>query len=325
VVVTGGAGFIGSHAVERLLLGGHRVSVLDNFSTGHRENLTHLAAHPMLRVVEADIADGLFAPLQPLLADQGAPTHLLHLAAQTSVVASMARPLYDGRVNHLGTLHALELARAFRLRRVVFASSAATYGDLPPDQIPTSEAAPQAPLSLYGVHKLGGERLCFAYAQSCGVPATCLRFFNVYGPRQDPKSPYSGVITIFLRRALAGQPLVIFGDGLQTRDFVYVADVVEAISRALFAPSPPEGPLYAALNVGTGAATSVLDLARAVGALAASGSAPPAPTFEAARGGEIMHSRARVEQAQRVLGFEAQTPLAVGLQHTYAWMERQGL
>jgi UDP-glucose 4-epimerase len=315
VVVTGGAGFIGSHLVDHLLSLGHRVTVLDNFSTGQRANLAQHADHPCLRVCEADISDGLALPLMSVEPEQGAPTRLVHLAAQTSVITSLARPLFDARSNHVGTLQALELARGAHLKRVVLASSAATYGDLPDDLIPTPESAPQAPLSLYGIHKLSGEHLCRAYAHTYGLSSAALRFFNVYGPRQDPQSPYSGVITIFLQRARRGQPLFVFGDGLQTRDFVYVGDVVRALTLALF--SPHDG--YLALNVGTGHETTILDLAHLALRL---GGGEGAPVLQPPRAGEIARSCAQIGALARALGFSPQTPLAEGLERTFAWMKQ---
>jgi UDP-glucose 4-epimerase len=302
VVVTGGAGFIGSHAVDALLAGGHRVVVLDDFSSGKRENLAHHAGDARLVIVEHDVADGIAGALAPF----GDVERIVHLAAQVSVVKSVANPVFDMRVNYGGTLQVLEYARAHGVRKVVLASSAAVYGDAAPP--PVDEAAPTRPVSPYGIHKLASEH-ALAYAAAVhGVPSTALRFFNVYGPRQDPSSPYSGVISIFSDRAKAGRPLTIFGDGQQTRDFVYVGDVVRALLAAL-----GDGNSGLVANVGTGSEITVAELARAIVELCGGRSAiEHAP----ARAGEILRSRARVERLRDQLGVVAQTSLVDGLRAT---------
>jgi UDP-glucose 4-epimerase len=306
VVVTGGAGFIGSHTVDRLLETGHRVVVLDNFSTGKRQNLARWADHPALHVVACDISHGIFPALEPITRAHGPVERIVHLAAQVSVVHSVANPHFDMVVNYGGTLHVMEYARARGVKKVVLASSAAVYGDVA--ELPVGEDAPCRPLSPYGIDKLASEHALDYYANVHGVPTTALRFFNVYGPRQDPSSPYSGVISIFTDRARAAQPLTIFGDGSQTRDFVYVADVVHAIMAAL---GDESSRLVA--NVGTGGETSVLELARAVIDLCGGRSpiehAPP-------RAGEILRSRARVDRLRDALGVVAETKLVDGLRAT---------
>src|SRR5262245_6494891 len=221
-VVTGGAGFIGSHTVDRLISLGHHVVVLDDFRTGKRANLAQHAGKDQLDVVPCDVSHGIFAALAPLTAKHGPVERIVHLAAQVSVVHSVANPLVDMQVNYGGTLHVLEYARAAGVKKVVFASSAAVYGDVV--AMPVDEDTPTRPVSPYGIDKLASEHALDYYAGVHGVPTTALRFFNVYGPRQDPSSPYSGVISIFADRARAGRPLTIFGDGGQTRDFVYVGD-----------------------------------------------------------------------------------------------------
>jgi UDP-glucose 4-epimerase len=310
VVVTGGAGFIGSHTVDRLLETEHRVVVLDNFSTGKRANLARWLDHPALHVVPCDVVHGIFAALEPITREHGAVERIVHLAAQVSVVQSIANPLQDMQVNYGGTLHVLEYARALRVKRVVFASSAAVYGDVA--ELPVSEDAPCRPLSPYGAHKLASERALDWYAQVHGVATTALRFFNVYGPRQDPSSPYSGVISIFTDRARAARPLVIFGDGSQTRDFVFVGDVVRAITAALGA----RGDGFTVANVGTGGEVTVLELARTVLELCGQpGDIQHAPP----RAGEILKSRARVERLRDVLGVVAQISLHDGLRETLGY------
>jgi UDP-glucose 4-epimerase len=315
-VVTGGAGFIGSHTVDRLVELGHRVVVLDDFRTGKRENLGRWldprhafdGAEPALEIVTCDVSHGIFAALAPIVHDHGRVERIVHLAAQVSVVASIANPLVDMAVNYGGTLHVLEYARAMDVSKVVFASSAAVYGDV--ETMPVAEEAPTRPVSPYGIDKLASELALDYYAAVHGVPTTALRFFNVYGPRQDPSSPYSGVISIFADRARAGRALTIFGDGSQTRDFVYVGDVVRAIIAAL-----GDGNSRLVANVGTGREISVLELAHAIVELCGGRSAIE---LAPARPGEILKSRARVDRLRDQLGVVAETQLVDGLRATLA-------
>ncbi|HEY6178620.1 MAG TPA: SDR family NAD(P)-dependent oxidoreductase [Kofleriaceae bacterium] len=305
-VVTGGAGFIGSHTVDRLLGDGHRVVVLDDFRTGKRANLAHHAGSDRLDILACDVSHGIFAALAPITARHGPVDRIVHLAAQVSVVHSVQNPLVDMQVNYGGTLHVLEYARATGVQKVVFASSAAVYGDA--TAMPIGEDAPTRPVSPYGIDKLASELALDYYAAVHGVPATSLRFFNVYGPRQDPSSPYSGVISIFTDRARAGRPITIFGDGSQTRDFIYVGDVVRAILAAL-----GDAGNRVVANVGTGGEITVLGLARSIVELCGGKSviehAPP-------RAGEILKSRARVDRLRDVLGIVAETSLLDGLRET---------
>jgi UDP-glucose 4-epimerase len=305
-VVTGGAGFIGSHTVDRLIAAGHHVVVLDDFRTGKRANLAHHAGSGQLDVVACDVAHGIFAPLAPLTARRGPVERIVHLAAQVSVVQSVDNPLVDMQINYGGTLHVLEYARAMGVKKVVFASSAAVYGDVA--TLPVDEDAPTRPVSPYGIDKLASEMALDYYAAVHGVPSTALRFFNVYGPRQDPSSPYSGVISIFADRARAGRTLTIFGDGGQTRDFVYVGDVVRAIAAAL-----GDGNSRLVANVATGSEITVLELARTVVELCGGKSAIE---HAAARSGEILKSCARVDRLRQSLGIVAETRLVDGLRQT---------
>ena len=305
-VVTGGAGFIGSHTVDRLIAAGHHVVVLDDFRTGKRANLAQHAGNDRLTIVACDVSHGIFAALAPLTARLGPVERIVHLAAQVSVVLSVDNPLVDMQVNYGATLHVLEYARAHGVRKVVFASSAAVYGDVV--EMPVDEDIVKRPVSPYGIDKLASELALDYYAAVHGVPATWLRFFNVYGPRQDPGSPYSGVISIFADRARAGRPLLIFGDGGQTRDFVYVGDVVSAIVAAL-----GDGNSRVVANVGTGGEITVLELARTIVELCGNRSTiDHAP----ARAGEIVKSRARVDRLRDTLGVVAQTTLVDGLRET---------
>jgi UDP-glucose 4-epimerase len=313
-VVTGGAGFIGSHTVDRLVELGHRVIVLDDFRTGKRANLQRWldpkhgfdGSEPALEIVTCDVSHGIFAALAPVTAKYGRVERIVHLAAQVSVVASVANPLVDMAVNYGGTLHVLEYARAMGVAKVAFASSAAVYGDV--DTMPVGEDTPTRPVSPYGIDKLASELALDYYAAVHGVATTALRFFNVYGPRQDPSSPYSGVISIFSDRARAGKPLTIFGDGGQTRDFVYVGDVVRAIVAAV-----GDGNSRLVANVGTGGEISVLELARTIVELCGGKSTiAHAPQ----RAGEILKSRARVDRLRDQLGVVAETKLVDGLRAT---------
>lgn len=304
VVVTGGAGFIGSHTVDALLARGERVVVLDDFRTGKRANLAPHATRDDLTIVECDVAHGIFAALAPWRDVE----RIVHLAAQVSVVSSVANPLVDMSVNYGGTLHVMEYARASGVKKVVLASSAAVYGDVPAAMIPVHEDAPRAPLSPYGIDKLASELALDYYAAVHRVPATWFRFFNVYGERQDPTSPYAGVISIFADRARAGTPLTIFGDGSQTRDFVYVGDVVRAILAGL-----ADGNSRVVANVGTGGEITVRSLAELVVKLCGNRSEI---IHAAARSGEILQSRAQVDRLRDTFGVVAEMPLEAGLART---------
>jgi len=319
VVVTGGAGFIGSHLVDRLIEAGNRLIVLDDFRTGKRANLSRWldrkhafdGAEPALELVTCDVSHGIFAALAPL-AKYGRVERIAHLAAQVSVVASIANPMTDMAVNYGSTLHVLEYARAMGISKVAFASSAAIYGDT--DVVPIAEDAPKRPISPYGIHKYASELALDYYASTYGVGTTALRFMNVYGPRQDPSSPYSGVISIFAERAKAGNRLLIFGDGKQTRDFVFVGDVVRALVAAL-----GDGNSRLVCNVGTGKQSTVRELAEIIVGLCGAAPGKPASTIEhaPARAGEILRSCAVVDRLA-ALGAPAKTSLIDGLRETVA-------
>lgn len=326
IAVTGGAGFIGSHTIDRLVEAGHRVVVLDDFSTGKRENLKRWAGDPRVTIVEADISHGIFAPLAEVTRQQGPVARIIHLAAQTSVVHSVANPLADVRINYAGTVQVMEYARCSGVEKVVFSSSAAVYGDV--TELPVKETTERRPLSPYGIDKLGSEMFLHYYSAVHGIGCTALRFFNVYGPRQDPRSPYSGVISIFADRAMAGHTLTIFGNGEQTRDFVYVGDVSRAVVRACLSDEGDR----AVLNIGTGTETTVNELARTIVRLCGErhaiqeGSQPGGVQAGArivhahARAGEIARSVAAVDRAREILGFSAEVTLEHGLRDTLAWV-----
>lgn len=296
-LVTGGAGFIGSHLVEALVEHGERVRVLDDFSTGRRENLAAVADH--IELLEGDVAD-------PETAERAVSgcDYVLHLAAIASVQASLEEPQTTHRVNVNGTLNVLDAARRAGVRRIVFASSAAVYGDH--TVLPLQEELPPRPLSPYAVHKVAGEMYHRVFHASYGLPTVALRFFNVYGPRQDPTNPYSGVISIFAARIARGERPVIYGDGKQTRDFVYVTDV----ARAGLLVCEQEAAVGGVFNVAGGRQTNMLQLAAVLNQVL---DTSLTPTFAPARSGEVRFSQANVSRAREVLGWEAQITLQEGL------------
>ena len=309
-LVTGGAGFIGSHVVEALLTSGSDVRVLDDFSTGKDENLDGawaLAAQggAGLQVIEGDVRD----EVRMRDAVDGCEA-VVHLAAVPSVAQSVEDPVGCDSVTHGGTVNAVRQAVEAGAERFVLASSCAVYGDAA--QLPIAEATQPRPLSPYAGAKLASEEVCADAADAGQLTAVCLRFFNVYGPRQDPGSAYSGVISRFLSAAAAGEPVTIYGDGRQSRDFVYVADVVAAIVAAL--QQPLTG--VSVLNVGTGRQTDLLEILQVVEQQAGR---TLERRMEPAREGDIRHSRADSGRARWVLGWEAGTPLSAGLAATWAW------
>lgn len=301
-LVTGGAGFIGSHLVDALLRQGARVTVVDNLTTGKRGNLKDAAA---ALLHEGDIRDADL--LKRLM--QGVDV-VFHQAAVVSVPLSVAQPLDSAAVNEMGTLTVLETARQAGCRRVVLASSSAVYGDDP--RLPKRETMPPRPLSPYAVQKMTGEYYAGLYHTLYGLETVGLRYFNVFGPRQDPSSPYSGVISIFMERAADGRAPVIYGDGEQTRDFVFVQDVVAANLRAATAPAAAGG----VFNIGTGRTITVNALWQQVADLAGVGLAPD---YDAPREGDIRHSVAAIDAARESLGFSPVVSFADGLARTYAW------
>ena len=311
VLVTGGAGFIGSHTVDQLAAAGCRVVVLDDFSTGRRQNLARWSGDRRVEIVEADVALDLTGPLAGVTARLAGFDAIAHLAARPAAALSVADPLGDLRVNYAGTARVLEYARQTGVRKIVFASSSAVYGD--GVELPTSEAVATRPLSPYGVNKLASERLLDCYGSSWGLAWTAFRFFNVYGPRQHPGSPYSGVISIFARQALAGEPLTINGDGHQTRDFVFVSDVV----RALVGACLKDLAAGTIMNLGTGLETSIDDLAQLI--LEVTG-AKSDLRHRPSRVGDIRRSVARIDRATKALGYKPAVSLRNGLFCTLRWM-----
>ncbi len=308
-LVTGGAGFIGSNLVDTLVARRDRVRVLDDLSTGSRANLGTGAggeAGPSaVELVEGDVRD----PAAVAAAAEGC-RFVVHLAAQVSVPASMVDPLGTHEINASGTLVVLEAARRAGAERVVNASTCAVYGEEP--TLPKREAMDPDPLSPYAASKLAGEAYAASYTKGFGLDVVSLRFFNVYGPRQDPTGAYASVIPKFVTRWLAGETPTVFGDGTQTRDFVYVDNVVEAITKACVA----HGAAGRAVNVGTGVETSVNELIEELSSLLGRELAVlRGPT----RAGDVKRSLADISRARTVLGYEGAVSLREGLARTVAY------
>ena len=299
-LVTGGAGFIGSHICDRLLAEGHQVRILDNFSTGKHENIP---ASDDVEVIEGDVGD--FDTVKSAMQDINM---VFHEAAIASVPETVGNPLASERVNYRGTLNILEAARHAGVQRVMFACSAAVYGDLP--ELPKQESMPVKPLSPYAVDKLASEQACQMYTHLYGLETVSLRYFNVFGPRQDPSSPYSGVISIFTDFINQGKQPTIYGDGEQTRDFVYVSDVVEANILASTSPSAAGK----AFNVATNGKLSINDLLKTIcnikGALFE-------PGYKPGREGDIRHSRGDISAAQQQLGWKPVVGFEEGLRRLF--------
>jgi len=303
-LVTGGAGFVGSNLVRALVARGDRVRVLDNFFSGKRENLAEVAG--AIELVEGDVRDE--ATLGHALAGVEI---VFHEAAIPSVPRSLVDPVASHEANATATLKLLRASREAGVRRVVYAASSSAYGDTP--TLPKVETMRPAPLSPYAVSKLTGELYCQVFAGAYGLETVCLRYFNVFGPRQDPGSAYAAVIPRFVTAALAGAPLTIYGDGSQSRDFCYVDDAVAANLLAAAAPSAVSGRVF---NVAGGAATTLNDVAHMIGELV--GRAVEV-SYAPARTGDVKHSRAHREAARVGLGYGPAVPFSEGLRRTIAW------
>jgi nucleoside-diphosphate-sugar epimerase len=300
--VTGGAGFIGSHLVEELLRRGKTVRIVDNFSTGRRENLPPAGS---AEVIEGDIAD----PDVARRAAVGAAV-ILHQAAIPSVPRSVDDPAASNHANVDGTLQVLLAARDAGVTRVVFAGSSSVYGNAA--TLPKREDMRPQPLSPYALQKLVGEEYCRLFTQLYGLETVVTRYFNVFGPRQNPGSPYSGVISLFVDAMLAGKSPRIHGDGGQTRDFTFVGDVVRGVLLAAEAP----GVAGRVMNVAAGGRVSLLDLVRTLQQIL---DTDVDPILGPTRAGDVRDSQADIAEARRLLGFEPQTPFADGLKQTVAW------
>jgi UDP-glucose 4-epimerase len=301
--VTGGAGFIGSHLVEGLLRHDWRVRVLDNLSTGKETNLA-----PWRDSVE--YVRGSVTELPTVEGAVRGCEVVFHLAALPSVARSVEAPLESHEACATGTVHVLDAARRSGVRRVVYAASSSAYGDIP--GAVRVESEPVSPLSPYAAAKLAGEFYCRCYWSVYGLETVRVRFFNIFGPRQDPSSPYSGVIAIFLSLMSQGRAPRIDGDGLQSRDFTYVGNAVQAVMKAADAKAAP-GNVY---NIGNGGSVTVLDLVRHLNSLLGT---RIEPTFGPPRAGDVRHSQADITLARRDLGYAPDVNFEEGLKRTLAW------
>lgn len=301
-LVTGGAGFIGSHLAQELLRRGERVRVVDSFITGNRQNLAQL---PNVEFLEGDLGDLAVAKA----AVQGME-YVLHQAAIPSVPRSVEDPLMSNRANIDATLNVLVAARDAGVKRVVYAGSSSAYGNTP--TLPKREDMPTNPLSPYALQKLVGEQYMQMFTSLYGLETVTIRYFNVFGPRQDPSSPYSGVISVFARALLENTPPTIYGDGEQTRDFTYIANVVDGVLRAVKAP----GASGALVNVATGTRISLNRLFEVMRDLAGSqlkvNYGPP-------RNGDVKDSLADITKARTLLGYQPTVSFEDGLRQTVEW------
>jgi UDP-N-acetylglucosamine/UDP-N-acetyl-alpha-D-glucosaminouronate 4-epimerase len=307
-LVTGGAGFIGSNIGEALARRGDRVRILDDFSTGRRENLT---AVPGVEVVEGDLRDAATVRRAVTGVDG-----VFHEAALRSVPRSVDDPLSSNEVNITGTLVLLMASRAAGVRRVVYASSSSVYGDDP--TLPKVETMATRPISPYAVSKLGAEHYCSVFARLYGLETVSLRYFNVFGPRQNPESKYSAVIPRFLELALRGEPLEVHGDGEQSRDFTYIDNVVQGNLLAMDTPGV-SGEVF---NIACNTRHSLLAIAAAIGAFLGR---DPVRNHVAARPGDVRHTQADISKAERLLGFRPTVDFAEGMRRTCEYfVERFG-
>jgi nucleoside-diphosphate-sugar epimerase len=301
-LVTGGAGFIGSHLVEELARRGERVRVADSLVTGRRENLAHVAG---IEFLEGDLADLGFARRSVAGVD-----FVLHQAAIPSVPRSIDDPLTANRANVDATLNVLVASRDARVARVVYAASSSAYGNA--ETLPKHEDMPAWPLSPYALQKLVGEHYMRLFTELYGLETVCTRYFNVFGPRQDPSSPYSGVISLFIRALLEGRAPTVYGDGEQTRDFTYVGNVVDGVIKACHA----DGVAGAVINVATGGRISLnrlLDVLRDIIGIRT------AASYRAARAGDVRDSQADITRARQLLHYEPRVPFDEGLRRTVEW------
>jgi nucleoside-diphosphate-sugar epimerase len=301
-LVTGGAGFIGSHLAEELIRRGERVRVVDSLITGKRENLAHL---PQVEFIEGDLAEPGVAARAVAGVD-----YVLHQAAIPSVPRSVEDPVTSNRANVDATLNVLVAARDAGVKRVVYAGSSSAYGNAP--TLPKVETMPPAPLSPYALQKLVAEQYCQMFTRLYGLETVTTRYFNVFGPRQDPSSPYSGVISVFISALCQGRAPTIYGDGEQTRDFTYVANVVDGVLRACQARDASGE----TINVATAGRISLNQLFDAVRELVG---ADVRPKYADVRAGDVRDSQADISKARRLLNYEPSVSFEEGLKRTVAW------
>lgn len=301
-LVTGGAGFIGSHLCEELVRRGERVRVVDSLITGRRKNLAHL---PQVEFCEGDLAE-----IDVARRAVDGVDYVLHQAAIPSVPRSVSDPITSNRANIDATLNVLVAARDAGVKRLVYAGSSSAYGDTP--TLPKREDMPTRPLSPYALQKLVGEQYLAMFTQLYGLDTVTIRYFNVFGPRQDPSSPYSGVISLFISALVDGRRPTIYGDGGQTRDFTYVANVVDGVLRACHAP----GIAGAMMNVATGGRISLNELFTTLRDLVGS---QVEPVYAETRAGDVRDSQADISRAKRLTGYEPTVSLREGLERTLAW------
>lgn len=306
-IVTGGAGFIGSHLVARLLKDGYRVRIIDNLSTGKRENLAHLSGYELydVSITDRDALTPIFAGVD----------YVLHKAALPSVPRSIADPLETHENCITGTLNVLLAARDAGVKRVVYAASSSAYGDAAGDF--KDETMSPRPMSPYGVAKLAGEYYCQCFTQVYGLETVALRYFNVFGPRQDPASVYAAVIPLFITTMLKGESPVIYGDGLQSRDFTHIDNVVHGNLLATKAPRAAGQ----VMNLAMGGNTNLLQLVEKINHLLGT---QIEPVLAPERPGDIKHSRASIDRAGDLLGYEPIVDFDSGLAHTLQWYQQQG-
>ncbi|MCP5106058.1 MAG: SDR family oxidoreductase [bacterium] len=299
-LVTGGAGFIGSNIVKELLKRGESVRVLDNFSTGKRENLYRFANHPQFQLIEGDLRSFHIARSAVKGVD-----FVLHQGALPSVPRSIHDPITTNDVNILGTLNILEAAKEFNVKRVIYASSSSIYGNS--EVLPKTEDMPAAPLSPYAISKYTGERYCQVYYELYGLETVCLRYFNVFGPNQNPDSQYSAVIPKFIKLIAQRKQPIIYGDGSQTRDFTHVSNNVTANLLACTAENAPGQ----VLNIACGERYPLSDIVKMINDILGE---EVEPLFEKERPGDVKHSLAAIEKAGEILGFQVKTKLKEGLE-----------
>jgi UDP-glucose 4-epimerase len=302
-LVTGGAGFIGSHIVDRLVQNGEKVRVLDNFSTGKRANIEH-------NLGEIDLINGSLTDMGTVRRAVEGVDYVLHQGALPSVPRSVNDPIGSNDANINGTLNLLVAARDACVKRLVFASSSSVYGDSP--SLPKHERMPPDPLSPYALTKLAGECYCRLFTDLYGLETVSLRYFNVFGPRQDPESQYAAVIPKFIKCMLKGERPVIYGDGLQSRDFTYVENNVEANILACSAPRA----VGEVMNIACGDRFSLLDLVDIINRILGTSIEP---VFEPARPGDVKHSQADISKARELIGFEPKVGFVEGLERLVGW------